>query len=536
MNCKYYVLLIIFGSIALAGNPVVADMIGSGRNITSFPHHENFNSTEYVDALVLQYDDISTFTHESSGGWQGSGAPKFTFVSGSNEKGSGLGVWNLPSGSGSRVKRINIRWLAYYGSGYHNAQTSEVKTLIVRRSNADFSGIGDSGQRGMILEHHNSAEQSPYICENIECGGQEPPEPGKTRFNIVDHLEEWISFEAELDLNTGVFSLFIDTLDGEQNSEGGRSPYQTYTYVDTSNWWYHVQRIMGYWEARSFSGSDPTAYFKLDEVVIDTNYIGPPSGFGSQGSIRPGVSIPSGFSISSTTSNTPLEPIADTGLPWRATFESADFSEFNRSVTSNLAVSSDAPRSGTYCATAPLTRGTHSDNYADFVFGDFFNVNREKVEEVYLQLYSKFSSGYSWPSNSQKIAIINLTDGQSSQRRYQVYVYVNRYGQYAVDHSYIDTWQFNGLPTNIGSPAAVVGDRWDKLKLFVRLNTPGASDGIVRLWVNDTLKIDYNNVDIRQRSNYGMNKLILSSYATDSSGSNGRQWYDDLILAQTNPI
>jgi hypothetical protein len=227
---------------------------------------------------------------------------------------------------------------------------------------------------------------------------------------------------------------------------------------------------------------------------------------------------------------------AVTGLPWSSGFETGDFSEWNgykRGPT--LTTSTANPAEGSYCATVQLSAGTLNNNYLEHYFGDHQRVSLDKVEELYLEFKSKFSSGYSWPERqSHKVALLNLTDGITSDRRYQVYVYVNNSGRYVVDHSYIDSWRFFGLSQNVGDPAYVRFDQWDKIKLYVRLNTPGASDGIVKMWINDELKLDYTDVNIREDSSFGVNKLILSSYTSHQSGSNGTQWYDDWRLSETD--
>ena len=242
-------------------------------------------------------------------------------------------------------------------------------------------------------------------------------------------------------------------------------------------------------------------------------------------------------SITIADNDSPLPPLppSDTGLPWTSDFEENNFHEWNGGTRGELSIVTSDPYSGSYCARAQLTSGTHSDNYADFYFGDFYTIGKDKVEEVYLSLYSKFDPGYVWPSDTQKIALLNLTDGQVSQRRYQVMIVVDREGRYFVEYSYIASWQFFGLAQNQGTPAAVRFGEWDKLKLYTKLNTPGNSDGVVKLWVNNELKISYDDVNIRQNTLYGMNKLILSSYATDASGFNGVQYYDDWILSETDP-
>ena len=222
---------------------------------------------------------------------------------------------------------------------------------------------------------------------------------------------------------------------------------------------------------------------------------------------------------------------AQTGLPWRASFETNNFSEFNGGARAGLTVISSGCLSGR-CARAPLIVGTISDNYADKHFGDFFNVGLQKVEEIYARAYVKIDPPYLWPNESQKLFIFNLTDGINGDRRYQVFVYVNPQGHYDITHSDIGAWRFYGLRQNIGSPVSARLGQWDKLKLHVRLNTPGQSNGVVRLWVNDVMKASYSNVNIRAGTSYGINKFIMSCYVTDTTLSAGSQYLGrDLLVA-----
>ena len=104
-----------------------------------------------------------------------------------------------------------------------------------------------------------------------------------------------------------------------------------------------------------------------------------------------------------------------------------------------------------------------------------------------------------------------------------------------VDHSYIDSWRFFGLSQNIGQPASVELDRWDELKLHVRLNDPGFANGIVRLWINGNLKLEYTDVNIRENTSYGMGRLILSSHNGGRTGGNGYIYHDSWSLTDTDP-
>lgn len=224
-----------------------------------------------------------------------------------------------------------------------------------------------------------------------------------------------------------------------------------------------------------------------------------------------------------------------TRLPWLATFDGGTFSEWDGfRNTTGVTIETSGCQSGR-CARAPLIAGTNNDNYGDFHFGDFFSVGGAKVEEVWLRFYSRIDPGFQWPNRSQKLAILNLTDGQTSTKYYQVYVYVRPNGDYAADHSYFTAWQFFGLFQNVGTPVGPRLGQWDKIKLHVRLNAPGQPNGIVQLWVNDELKVDRRDVNIREGTGYGINKLNLSSYSTQPAPSAGTQWWDGFTLSTSDP-
>ncbi len=230
----------------------------------------------------------------------------------------------------------------------------------------------------------------------------------------------------------------------------------------------------------------------------------------------------------------PLAALAQTRLPWSATFEVGDFSEWDGFRNTTGAVVTDQGCRTGRCVRTPLIAGTNSDTYGDFYFADHVTRRGTKVEEVWLRVWSKFDPGLTFPSG-QKIAILNLTDGVSSERRYQVILYVRSNGEYALQTTDIGNWQFYNRYQNQGTASPVRLGQWDKLKVHVRLNTPGASNGTLRLWVNDTLKLEYNDVNIRFNTAMGMNKLILSTYATPPSPTNGMQWHDDFTLATSDP-
>ena len=118
-----------------------------------------------------------------------------------------------------------------------------------------------------------------------------------------------------------------------------------------------------------------------------------------------------------------------TRLPFTANFDSgnlyADFDGFNNGT--GVTVESQGCYSG-MCLRFPLTAGTLSEAYGEYYFADHVGRNGPKVEEVWVRLWSKFDPGIVWPNRTQKIALLNLTDGVVSTRRYQMMLEVSPSG------------------------------------------------------------------------------------------------------------
>lgn len=556
----------------------------------TLPYQNNFTSSSEFSAATGTWgsNEAQTWYHDQSGGYgdNGSCVRSQIHTNGGNVQG-GLGEfhWASEDDEANHTSRTNVGFLFWPGSGYTQAMRSGGQKVLLF--------LDGEGARPKLFQREYYSDFTAFApCQNAggNCtfmAGGDNPTPADT-FHIEDYEEQWVWIEFEIIQNTSI-KLYIYTQDGAFNglyinntAHGARATSQ-----------YALQHLFAYFTSGAVSGAS-SAYFKVDNLNIAESFIGPPNGFingsdintysltltkiendgsgtviSSPGDINCGSTCFDTFNENSivtlsatgddvswsgdcdangavnigtsdkacTATFTGTSPPTDTtpsnnGLPWTADFETGNLGEFNASITPLLSVSTTAPQSGLYAARAPLTAGTHSDNYADHLFGDFYNVGLDKVEELNLELYSKFDPGYVWPSDSHKIAVFNLTDGNVSARRYQVMIMVNSRGEYLVDHTYMDTWQFFGLTQNRnGSVVTVREGQWDKLRMYVKLNDPDISNGIVRLWINDLLKVEYTDVNIRENTDFGMNKLIMSSYATDSSGSNGVQWYDNWSLS-----
>lgn len=233
-----------------------------------------------------------------------------------------------------------------------------------------------------------------------------------------------------------------------------------------------------------------------------------------------------------------------TRLPFRSSFETGDFSEWNGGLEATLTVTSSQATAGTRSAQSVMIAGQTTDNYKEFVFGDHPRIGGTPVtatQGMWLTFDSKLDSGFRFATgaNVHKIAIVNFED-ENSRRRYQLIlnVYIPN-AQYFVEHL---VWNadrsFNrampGLSQNVGTPATVRYGQWDKFKMFVKPNTPGRTDGVVKLWVNGVLKADHSGISIRENTSYNPNKLIMSNYVNTSTAVGTQRW-DNFYLGETDP-
>ncbi|MES9851631.1 MAG: hypothetical protein ABW170_07355 [Candidatus Thiodiazotropha sp. L084R] len=228
------------------------------------------------------------------------------------------------------------------------------------------------------------------------------------------------------------------------------------------------------------------------------------------------------------------------GLPFTTSFESGDLSDWFWGNHSNTTVINTPDAfEGNYCAQMDYSATTNWDNYMDYYFGDHVTITSHTQGQAANELWLKFNVKYAAqgePSQKQKLALVNFTNGQDNQRRYQVIIY-SYLGEYGIEHSYIDSWRFFLLPQNVGGAASPVRPgQWDTLKVYFRNNTPGSSDGIVRMWINGELKLEHTNVNLRESTNFNPNKLIMSSWNNvDMTSENGTLYQDDYYLGEVDP-
>jgi hypothetical protein len=230
-------------------------------------------------------------------------------------------------------------------------------------------------------------------------------------------------------------------------------------------------------------------------------------------------------------------------LPFRSSFEAGNFSEWNGGLTGRLSVTNETATQGTYSAKGVMVRGTTADHYRDFYFGNHPTVGGEAVSVdrgLWVSFDTRFDAGFTFGSASvHKIALINFDD-ENARRRYQIILNIwVPTGEYFLEHL---VWNADrsfqkaipGLDQNIAPDALMQRGAWERIKIFIKPNTPGQSNGIVKLWVNGVLKANRTSVAVRENTNFLPNKLIIGNYVTDTA-TDGVQRWDNIVVSDVDP-
>lgn len=238
------------------------------------------------------------------------------------------------------------------------------------------------------------------------------------------------------------------------------------------------------------------------------------------------------FSNTSVTVTTP-NPSGETGLPFADTFEAGNFALWD-GTSGAIAIYNVGAYAGTYSARSTITTGGTSSSYADFYFGT--KDGKVAVTEATLTLWVKFDSIATWPTLACKIANLNIYNS-SGEQTYQLLLAVagtnsGKQGQYYVENSDWADWVFTANYQTEGTPTSVVDGTWTKLVLYGKLNTPGLSDGIIKLWVNDVLKINQTAKNLREGTSDSFGKLVMTSYSGAAALDNGYESFDNVSLVQ----
>ena len=296
----------------------------------------------------------------------------------------------------------------------------------------------------------------------------------------------------------------------------------------------------------AFIGSSSLTTYSDMSVVPNTNYNYSVSAFDEAGN-ESGLSISIQISTPQIESTSP-EPYK---LILSETWENNNISNWDDDlIVGDTHIDTDPVYKGNY---AIKMESSNPGNYAHF-FGDHPGIDGDMVTDVTLEEYYYPSPGFQWPEGL-KLWIMNcfegwgagynLAEGQSKPHSWAPYymtTWVNNQGELAGQLVRADglggtgaLWQ--NYYQNVGSPVSLTPGTWNKIKIRLKLNTPGSSDGIYQIWVDDELKCNYSNVNYRGTyTNYGWNHLMMSMHAFPSSPQG--QWIsrDDIQIHSGPPL
>lgn len=231
-------------------------------------------------------------THEylPTEGWNNSGGARFTPPDGSGASIQGY-AGLAPSLSENNMASVNLRFLVKWSAGFGvNCPTGGAKwTMLNRVSGAasDRTWIGVyhppaeiGGGLQLPLNHHNtifgihgdSASCTGGFCTwGHSCAHCDPNWgriSGVGPFKVADYEEQWVAIEFEA-RNTGDMKIYIWTQDGVYNGD------YIWTNQGPALNMSGFSIIGGFWDW----GCADAGSFIFDEMVISTEYIGPPAGF-----------------------------------------------------------------------------------------------------------------------------------------------------------------------------------------------------------------------------------------------------------------
>jgi hypothetical protein len=116
-------------------------------------------------------------------------------------------------------------------------------------------------------------------------------------------------------------------------------------------------------------------------------------------------------------------------------------------------------------------------------------------DQIYLRWYQRWSTGFAWePSGT---ALTGITTGGSHLQFYPFAFGTD--GTFAVQAQTVAerNWDSENFLVNLGDSVKFVPDRWYCIEVFVKLNTPGASDGQVAAWIDGEKKLFYDGRQFR---------------------------------------
>ncbi len=163
---------------------------------------------------------------------------------------------------------------------------------------------------------------------------------------------------------------------------------------------------------------------------------------------------------------------------------------------------------------------------------------------IYLRFYVKYSPGYKFNWNTsvqppegeqQKVAYLRALSGGNMAWRIEIDNFGRNggaSGEFGVDLNVHNTF----LKYNQGHDVNVVGGQWYAIELMAQLNTPGQTNGAIKMWIDGVLVISNSGLDMRQGAGPAstpINDVWFTSYYGGPTDPHPAQYiyYDNFVVS-----
>jgi hypothetical protein len=201
----------------------------------------------------------------------------------------------------------------------------------------------------------------------------------------------------------------------------------------------------------------------------------------------------------------------------------------------------DVSTNGMSVATGEAFEGSHSlrQSYTQGQVdaGWICRVNNSGFpDHVFMRWYHKFEAGFEgYPPKMARIRYRQRSGEWTST--FAVHCWEETDGVVALDvHAKYSTqanssgWLPIARSSFTFSNSANMG-RWICFEMEVKVNTSGTTDGLYRLWANDTLIVERTNVDLRGSTGDKINEMMLDCYWNGGSPKAQNRYYDNLVIS-----
>lgn len=139
-------------------------------------------------------------------------------------------------------------------------------------------------------------------------------------------------------------------------------------------------------------------------------------------------------------------------------------------------------------------------------------VGAPEAEEAYFEWHEYFEPDYAFPDSSQKLLRFGFDDPEQPASKKEIGVVVQAENSDVNIQYFCGTWGDSSLcevENALHSDIPIPTGRWVKFGFWVRLNTPGESDGLLELYLDDELLLEAHDLDLRGNDPHGFNFMWL---------------------------